>query len=60
MHLLLDPAGARLMLFLLVLAVAPLVLMIRDRRRREGARAARRDSAWRGLAWAAPGGSLAA
>ncbi|WP_431302611.1 hypothetical protein [Sediminicoccus sp. BL-A-41-H5] len=60
MHLLLDPTGARLMVFLLALAVAPLALMIWDRRRREGARAARRNSSWRGFAWAAPGATLTA
>ena len=52
MHLLLDPTGARLMLFLLALAVAPLVLIWMDKRRREEARAARRrDTA--PMAWAA-------
>ncbi|WPB86963.1 hypothetical protein [Sediminicoccus rosea] len=59
MHLLLDPTGARLVLFLLALAVAPLVLMMLDRRRREGGNAARRGQAkraWAPLAWAAAQG----
>ena len=59
MLLLLDPTGARLMLFLLALAVAPLVLIWMDKRRREEVRAARRRGgaplAWAPLAWAAPG-----
>jgi hypothetical protein len=57
MHLL-DPTGAGLMLFLLTLAVAPLVLIWRDKRRREEVRAARRRDAapmvWAALACAAP------
>lgn len=64
MHLLLDPTGARLMLFLLALALAPLVLIWMDKRRREEVRAARRHQAtkraWASFAWAAPGATLGA